>query len=66
MATEKHGGEQHSPLAQFEIKELVPIEIGGHNISFSNSALMMVITITLILLLMMLGTRKRAMWLRCW
>ena len=61
MATDTHGGEQHSPLAQFEINELVPIEIGGHNISFSNSALMMVITITLILLLMMLGTRKRAM-----
>ena len=61
MATDTHGGEQHSPLTQFEIKELVPIEIGGHNISFSNSALMMVITITLILLLMMLGTRKRAM-----
>lgn len=61
MATDTHGGEQHSPLAQFEINELVPIEIGGHNISFSNSALMMVITITLILLLMLLGTRKRAM-----
>ena len=61
MATDTHGGEKHSPLEQFEIKELVPIEIGGHNISFSNSALMMVITITLILLLMMLGTRKRAM-----
>jgi len=61
LATDTHGGEQHSPLAQFEIKELVPIEIGGHNITFSNSALMMVITITLILLLMMLGTRKRAM-----
>ena len=61
MATEKHGGEPHSPLEQFEIKELVPIEIAGNNISFSNSALMMVITITLILLLMMLGTRKRAM-----
>jgi len=61
LATEKHGGEPHSPLEQFEIKELVPIEIAGNNISFSNSALMMVITITLILLLMMLGTRKRAM-----
>jgi len=61
LATDTHGGEQHSPLAQFEINELVPIEIGGHNISFSNSALMMVITITLILLLMLLGTRKRAM-----
>lgn len=61
MATDTHGGGQHSPLAQFEIKELVPIEIAGNNISFSNSALMMVITITVIILLMMVGTRKRAM-----
>ena len=61
MATDTHGGEKHSPLEQFEIKELVPIEIGGSNIAFSNSALMMVITISVILLLMLLGTRKRAM-----
>ena len=61
MATDTHGGGQHSPLAQFEIKELVPIEIAGNNISFSNSALMMVITITVIILLMIVGTRKRAM-----
>lgn len=61
MATDTHGGEKHSPLEQFEIKELVPIEIGGNNIAFSNSALMMVITISVILLLMLLGTRKRAM-----
>ena len=61
MATDTHGGEKHSPLEQFEIKELVPIEIGGNSIAFSNSALMMVITISVILLLMLLGTRKRAM-----
>jgi F-type H+-transporting ATPase subunit a len=61
LATDTHGGEKHSPLEQFEIKELVPIEIGGNNIAFSNSALMMVITISVILLLMLLGTRKRAM-----
>jgi F-type H+-transporting ATPase subunit a len=61
LATDTHGGGQHSPLAQFEIKELVPIEIAGNNISFSNSALMMVITITVIILLMIVGTRKRAM-----
>jgi len=61
LATHTHGGGQHSPQAQFEIKELVPIEVAGNNISFSNSALMMVITITVIILLMMVGTRKRAM-----
>ena len=48
MATDTHGGEKHSPLEQFEIKELIPIEIAGNDISFTNSALMMVITIALI------------------
>ena len=61
MATDTHGGEKHSPLEQFEIKELIPIEIGGNDISFTNSALMMVIAVALIVLLMVVGTRKQAM-----
>ena len=66
MATSdtNHGaehGEQHSPLEQFEIKELVPIEIAGNDISFTNSALMMLIAIALVIMLMLLGTRKRAL-----
>lgn len=61
MTTDTHGGEKHSPLEQFEIKELIPIEIGGNNISFTNSALMMVIAVALIVLLMVVGTRKQAM-----
>ncbi len=60
MATDTHGGEKHSPLEQFEIKELIPIEIGGNDISFTNSALMMVIAVALIVLLMVVGTRKQA------
>ena len=54
-------GEKHSPLEQFEIKELIPINIGGTDISFTNSALMMVATVALISLLMLVGTRRRAM-----
>ncbi|MEC7490305.1 MAG: F0F1 ATP synthase subunit A [Pseudomonadota bacterium] len=62
MATKDlNSGEKHSPLEQFEIKELVPVEIAGNDISFTNSALMMVIAVGLILLLMIVGTRKRAM-----
>ena len=61
MATDTHGGEKHSPLEQFEIKELIPIEIGGNDISSTNSALMMVIAVALIVLLMVVGTRKQAM-----
>ena len=34
-----------SPLEQFEIKTIIPIEIGGVDISFTNSSLMMAITV---------------------
>ena len=59
--TESHGSEKHSPLDQFEINELVPLEIAGNDISFTNSALMMVLTVAVICLIMIIGTRKRAM-----
>ena len=36
-----------SPLEQFEVKTIVPIEIGGIDISFTNSSLMMVIALVL-------------------
>jgi F-type H+-transporting ATPase subunit a len=36
-----------SPLEQFEVKTIVPIEIGGIDISFTNSSLMMVIAFVL-------------------
>jgi F-type H+-transporting ATPase subunit a len=51
----------HSPLAQFEIKPLVPIEIGGLDVSFTNSALVMVVSFAAITLLMTLGMRRRAL-----
>ena len=44
MAGESGG---HSPLEQFEIRNLVPIEIGDLNLSFTNSSLFMVITLAL-------------------
>lgn len=53
--------ENHSPLAQFEIKRLVPMEIGGIDISFTNSALFMVIAVLGITLLMTVSMRGRAM-----
>ncbi|MGQ0662031.1 MAG: F0F1 ATP synthase subunit A [Pseudomonadota bacterium] len=53
--------EQHSPLAQFEIKRLVPIDLGGLDVSFTNSALFMVIAVTLVALLMTLPVRGRAL-----
>jgi F-type H+-transporting ATPase subunit a len=53
--------EAHSPLAQFEIKPLGgPIHIGGLDVSFTNSALWMVIAVAAITAFMLLGTRKQA------
>jgi len=53
--------EGHSPLAQFEIKTLLPLQIGQTDVSFTNSALFMTVTVILITLFMVLGMRKRAL-----
>ncbi|MDF1730324.1 MAG: F0F1 ATP synthase subunit A, partial [Minwuia sp.] len=51
----------HSPLEQFEIKQLIPLNAGGVDISFTNSALWMVIAIAAATLLLTMGMRGRAM-----
>jgi len=51
---------EHSPLAQFEIKKLIPIEIGGVDISFTNSALVMVVVAIVISAFMIIGMRRRS------
>ncbi len=48
-----------SPLAQFEIKTIVPIKVAGVDISFTNSSLMMVIAVIASTLLFALCLRKR-------
>ena len=48
-----------SPLEQFSIDPLVPIEIGGLDASFTNSSLWMVIAITVITLFLTLSVRNR-------
>ena len=53
--------QEHSPLAQFEIKTLIPLEPGGLDISFTNSSLFMVIALLSITLFLVLGMRKRAL-----
>lgn len=47
------------PLHQFEIVPLVPIEIGGLDLSFSNSSLWMLITIAAITVFFVLATGGR-------
>lgn len=49
-----------SPLQQFEIKPIIPIELGGADVSFTNSSLFMVISLVLISGFMILGMRRGA------
>lgn len=50
-----------SPLDQFNIKPLVPLEFGGFNISFTNSALYMVLSIVVVTLFFAYSLRGRAL-----
>ena len=47
-----------SPLAQFEIKTLIPLNIGEYDISFTNSALFMGFTVLAVMFFMTAGMRK--------
>jgi len=49
------------PLEQFKIHPIIPIHIGGLDVSYTKSALLMTIAVVLITALMVLGTRKRAL-----
>ena len=53
--------EKHSPLAQFEIKTLVPLEFGGIDASFTNSSLFMVATVVVVSLFLILAMRRAAL-----
>ena len=47
-----------SPLSQFEVKTIIPIEAFGYDISFTNSSLAMLMTVVLVILFMYIGSRK--------
>jgi len=49
------------PLKQFEIKPIIPFELAGVDISFTNSALWMGIAVITSILFMMIATRKTTM-----
>lgn len=48
-------------MEQFEIKPLIPIHVGGLDLSFTNSALFMVLAAALVTLLMVASFRGRAL-----
>jgi len=51
-----------NPMHQFEVYKIGPeINLGGVNLSFTNSSLFMVISSALILLLLFLGTKKKSL-----
>jgi F-type H+-transporting ATPase subunit a len=50
-----------NPIEQFQIKPIIPLEIGGVNISFTNSAVMMVISVVLATAFLTLSVRSRAL-----
>jgi F-type H+-transporting ATPase subunit a len=49
------------PLEQFKIEPLIPIHIGGLDVSYTNSALYMTIAVILITALLVLGTKRGAL-----
>jgi F-type H+-transporting ATPase subunit a len=49
------------PLHQFEIHPLVPFHIGGVDLAYTNSALLMTIVVAAVTALIVLGTRKAAL-----
>ncbi|HWE76146.1 MAG TPA: F0F1 ATP synthase subunit A [Stellaceae bacterium] len=49
------------PLDQFKIEPLIPIHLGGIDASFTNSALLMVITVAVASLVVIWGSRGRAL-----
>jgi F-type H+-transporting ATPase subunit a len=49
------------PLEQFKIEPLIPIHIGGLDVSYTNSALLMTIVVVLITALLVLGTKRGAL-----
>ena len=48
----------HSPMAQFEVHKLIPIEIGGYDVSFTNASLWMLLAVTAASLFLLLGVRR--------
>lgn len=54
------GGGGHSPLEQFEIKPLIDIQLGGLDISFTNSSAFMVLAVVVVTVFLMGGAGRGA------
>jgi F-type H+-transporting ATPase subunit a len=52
---------EFDPLEQFTIRPIIPLHIGGLDVSYTNSALLMTITVVLVTTLLMASTRGAAL-----
>ena len=59
MAAE--GAGHHGPMEQFEIRNIFHLDLFGHDVSFTNSSLMMVVALVLISGFMIFAMRGRAL-----
>ena len=50
-----------SPLEQFEVTPIVPIQVGGLDLSFTNASLFMVINVTIVTAILITATSGRAL-----
>jgi F-type H+-transporting ATPase subunit a len=50
-----------NPVEQFKVEPLIPFELGGVNVSFTNSALLMILAICLVTAFLTLSVRSRAL-----
>ena len=61
MAAAGADGAHHDPMAQFEIKRIIPIHVFGFDASFTNASLFMVIAVALITFFLLFAIRRRAL-----
>jgi len=61
IETATHETAKHNPLAQFEVHKIFDLHIGKFDISFTNSALYMVIATFLAIAFMLFATRKKSL-----
>ncbi len=59
MSSEVH--EKHNPLTQFEVKKIVDLHFGSLDISFTNSALYMVLATISAIAFLLFATRKKSL-----
>src|SRR6185369_12294542 len=48
----------HSPMAQFEVHTLIPIHVGGYDLSFTNASLWMVLAVAAATAFLVLGVKR--------